>query len=222
MEDKPPYGPKAPDADDHPAPSLVLGSPQSLARVARELGHSIFQIELPISRTQGRTGYLGPGSYTEGPDFSGQTLQAIESEGWRLEHAGYFYRPRSADTHDRVALNGSTEAFSGETVGVYVFRPAPAGPRVLSQRPRIQKSEQQLVQERWAGARAIARKLANDPRLPIDEKIELLSLVGGEFTWTKGSNCQVVLQGKTYQFNDGREFGDWLLKAVVPRLNDKT
>lgn len=52
-----------------------------------------------------------------------------------------------------------------------------------------------------AAARAIARKLASDPRLPIDEKVELLTLVGGKFAWTKGSNCEVLLQGKTYRWS---------------------
>jgi hypothetical protein len=53
---------------------------------------------------------------------SAAILGEIESVGWRLEHAGYFYMITSETSSSRVFLSGEATAVSGVTVGVYLFR----------------------------------------------------------------------------------------------------
>ena len=67
-----------------------------------------------------------------------------------------------------------------------------------------------------AAARRLAQRVHDDPRLPIDEKIELLERLGGTFSWEKGSSCKVVYKGQEKVFPGGKEFGEWLLSNIVP------
>jgi hypothetical protein len=51
-------------------------------------------------------------------------LEAIEVEGWRLEHVGYVYRVISSVSRDKFLSSGQQEAVTGEIVGIYLFRVA--------------------------------------------------------------------------------------------------
>ena len=54
-------------------------------------------------------------------------LEAIEAEGWRLEHVGYVYRVISTVSRDKFLSSGQQEAVTGEIVGVYLFRAVDGG-----------------------------------------------------------------------------------------------
>jgi hypothetical protein len=72
----------------------------------------------------GHVGTAGFGS-TDGrrtTSSSAAILGEIESVGWRLEQAGYFYMVTNETSSDRVFLTGQATAVSGVTVGVYLFR----------------------------------------------------------------------------------------------------
>lgn len=62
----------------------------------------------------------------------------------------------------------------------------------------------------------LAERVRGDPRLPIDEKIELLQLMGGKFQWDKGSTCRASYKGQDLTFPGGKEFSDWLTATVLP------
>lgn len=64
----------------------------------------------------------------------------------------------------------------------------------------------------------LAERVRGNPRLPIDEKIELLQHLGGKFAWDKGSSCRVSYQGQDLTFSGGKEFGEWLASVVVPSV----
>jgi hypothetical protein len=49
-------------------------------------------------------------------------LDEIENEGWRLEHVGYVFQPRSTQSRDRFLASGQVETIVGEIIGIYVFR----------------------------------------------------------------------------------------------------
>lgn len=63
-------------------------------------------------------------------DDHSSTLSAIESQGWRHEHADYVYRTTGASSRDKLLSSGQQESMSGEILGVYIFRATadPAGP----------------------------------------------------------------------------------------------
>jgi hypothetical protein len=54
-------------------------------------------------------------------DFSNE-IEAIESEGWHLEHAGYVYRMTGSVSRDKLLSSGQQEAIHGEVLGIYIFR----------------------------------------------------------------------------------------------------
>ena len=49
-------------------------------------------------------------------------IEKIESEGWRMEHVGYVFRPTRTVSRDRFLASGQQEAISGEVLGIYIFR----------------------------------------------------------------------------------------------------
>lgn len=69
-----------------------------------------------------------------------------------------------------------------------------------------------------AATRTLAERVRDNPRLAVDEKIELLHRLGGKFTWEKGSTCKVVYKGHEHSFPGGKEFGDWLHTRVLPEV----
>jgi hypothetical protein len=82
----------------------------------------IFQVAIPISETTEHAVALGATYATSQSASHAPILEAIEAEGWRLEHAGYVYRLTGSVSRDRFLASGQREAFGGEIVGVYLFR----------------------------------------------------------------------------------------------------
>jgi hypothetical protein len=64
----------------------------------------------------------------------------------------------------------------------------------------------------------LAERVRDNPRLPIDEKIDLLQHLGGRFSWERGNACLVNYKGQELTFAGGREFGDWLSSNVLPEI----
>ena len=102
-------------------------SPAGQARAAKASGTTIFQIDLPLSITKATVipwgDAYGQSSKTE--NYSA-TIEAIEKEGWKLDHAGYVYRVTGSESREKVLGSGQREAVSGEIIGIYIFRSAPA------------------------------------------------------------------------------------------------
>lgn len=95
------------------------------ARKARLAGQTVFQVDLPLSTTRGVAIPLtGAFAKTTPQDGSSHVIQDVEAEGWRLEHAGYVYRLTGSDSRQKVTMGGQEGAFSGEVVGIYLFRVA--------------------------------------------------------------------------------------------------
>jgi len=99
-----------------------LASPQGRAKTMFNSGAKLFQIELPISQTTARVAAM-IGAFTDKSNFDNtSTLEAIESEGWKLEQAGYVYRVLGSVSRDKFLSSGQQEAVSGEIIGIYIFR----------------------------------------------------------------------------------------------------
>ncbi|HLU91595.1 MAG TPA: hypothetical protein VKZ46_03330 [Pedomonas sp.] len=110
------------------AQERFAATPAGQARRARQSGRSIFQIDLSLSATRGAvlpmvTAY----SVSTEVGSAGNAIEAIEAEGWRLEHVGYVYRMTGSTSRDKFMASGQQEAVHGEIVGVYLFR-ATEGP----------------------------------------------------------------------------------------------
>ena len=92
------------------AEQIVAVSPAGSARAAKARGATIFQVDIPLSTTMGyTTALVGAFANTsETADFS-HTIQAIEKEGWHLEHAGYVYRVTGSVSRDKLLDSRSHE-----------------------------------------------------------------------------------------------------------------
>lgn len=101
-----------------------LASPQGQARLAAQAEGDLFQIALPLHSTERTLGGIIVGDktvkVTEGNHA--EVLASIESEGWRLEHAGYVFRQTESVSRDKLLSSGQTAAIAGEIWGIYVFR----------------------------------------------------------------------------------------------------
>jgi hypothetical protein len=94
------------------------------ARRARSEGHTLFQVSIPLSKTE-RDSYLF--TFTATTDMTQpatEIVEAIEAEGWRLEHVGYVFEQTGHITGARLLslLEGERAAVMGNIVGVYLFR----------------------------------------------------------------------------------------------------
>ncbi|WP_349343556.1 hypothetical protein [Marinobacter sp. MMG032] len=98
-------------------------SPAGKARAAKASGASIFQIDLPLSKTAATVIPLGDayGQSSKTNDYAA-TIEAIEQEGWRLDHAGYVYRVTGSESREKALGSGQREAVTGEIIGIYIFR----------------------------------------------------------------------------------------------------
>lgn len=96
--------------------------PVHRARAARASGARLFQASLPLSQTSGHTVALVGAYVATTTTEHGSVLDAIEAEGWRLEHSGYVYRVTGSVSRDKLLSSGQQEAVNGEIVGVYIFR----------------------------------------------------------------------------------------------------
>ena len=100
-------------------------SPQGRARAARDAGEKFFQISLDISQTERTvTSVLSGSPETKTRAAGGQlhVLEAIESEGWKLEHVGYVFQETGSVSRDKFLSSGQTEQVTGRVVGIYLFR----------------------------------------------------------------------------------------------------
>ncbi|WP_416396662.1 hypothetical protein [Allohahella sp. A8] len=93
-------------------------SPVGLARAAKSSGRSILQIIVPIRTADAKRGLTGGVFFTDSED--GSLLEAIENEGWALEHVSHVFQ-LNGSIKDTGFREGS-ERYAGEIVGVYIFR----------------------------------------------------------------------------------------------------
>jgi hypothetical protein len=98
-----------------------LATPVGAATAAKQAGQQFFEIQLEVGTHVGTAGF-GSAEGKRTASSSASILGEIESVGWRLEHAGYFYMITSETSSNRVFLSGEATAVSGVTVGVYLFR----------------------------------------------------------------------------------------------------
>lgn len=98
----------------------------SRARAALAAGSKLFQIALPLSQTAATVVAMSHASVHTRTTEHASMLDAIEAEGWRLEHANYVYRVTGSVSRDKFLSSGQQEAVSGEIIGVYLFRRVPS------------------------------------------------------------------------------------------------
>jgi hypothetical protein len=113
------------------AEAAFRASPAGRARTARELGHQLFQISLPLTATE-RTAWGVFSGGTAGSDALAMrttsvadhpdVLESVEREGWRLEHAGYVFQETGSVSRDKLLSSGQTASVTGAIVGIYLFR----------------------------------------------------------------------------------------------------
>jgi len=98
---------------------------QTFPRSAREAGANIFQIDLSVSKTSGWSNFsFGTFVSSSATNSAAGLIEAIELEGWRLDHVGYVYRVTGSVSTGKVLGSGEREVSSGEIVGIYIFRAA--------------------------------------------------------------------------------------------------
>jgi hypothetical protein len=114
-------------------------SPVGQARAARYHGQRLFELMLPVSETQ-RTmlGTLSgdPGLTRTATGSQRELLEAIEDEGWRLEHAGYVFQQTGSISRDKLMSTGQTAAVTGMIVGIYLFRATEGPPPAYAETTR--------------------------------------------------------------------------------------
>jgi hypothetical protein len=108
-------------AEERRKQEAFLATPVGAATAAKEAGQQFFEIQLQVGSHIGTAGF-GSTDGQRSMSSSAAILGEIESVGWRLEHAGYFYMITSETSSDRMFLSGQATAVSGVTIGVYLFR----------------------------------------------------------------------------------------------------
>jgi hypothetical protein len=48
-------------------------------------------------------------------------IEDVESEGWKLEHAGWVFQQTATASRDKLMASGQTEQIAGKIVGIYLF-----------------------------------------------------------------------------------------------------
>jgi hypothetical protein len=101
----------------HVLPDDRPSSPERLAYEAFERGDLLFQIDMPVSYTQGtkQATTTAASRTVHGPAVD--LLGAIEKQGWRLEHVAASYISQGT-----VGSGDFQAAHHGALVGIYVFR----------------------------------------------------------------------------------------------------
>lgn len=98
-------------------------SPAGQARAARNAGARTFQLSLPLSQTKGVAVPIFGGVTQNTTNFKhASTIDLIEAEGWKLEHASYVYQVVGSVTSKSLLAKGLQEAVEGEIIGIYIFR----------------------------------------------------------------------------------------------------
>lgn len=100
----------------------ATADPVGQARAAKAAGARLLQISLSLSQTTGHAVAMTGTNATTTSTQHTSTLEAIEAEGWRLEHAAYVYRVTGSVSRDKFLSSGQQEAVHGEVLGVYIFR----------------------------------------------------------------------------------------------------
>jgi len=110
------------EEDERRRAEAFAKTPAGQARAARAAGTRTFQLSLPLSQTTGHTVAMMGAYATTTNTQHASTIDSVEDEGWRLEHAGYVYRVTGSVSRDKFLASGQQEAVHGEIVGVYIFR----------------------------------------------------------------------------------------------------
>ncbi len=100
-----------------------LDSPMGRATTAKEEGHPFLELDLELSHSRREVTFFGTeidGGSTRAS--TGILLGAVESLGWKLEHAGYYFLPLAETSRERILGTSQRAAVSGQTRGVYLFR----------------------------------------------------------------------------------------------------
>jgi len=108
-------------AEEQRQRAAFLATPVGAATAAKESGQTFFEIQLEVGGHHGDA-WMGAANGQRTATSSAETLAQIESLGWRLEHAGYFFMVTGETSSERVLFSGEATAVSGVTVGVYLFR----------------------------------------------------------------------------------------------------
>ena len=108
--------------------AALLATPVGAATEAKRTGEPFLEVQLEVGTHIGNASW-GMSDGKRSTTSSARTLGQIESVGWRLEHASYFFMITGETSSSRVLMTGESTAVSGVTVGVYLFRntdaPAP-------------------------------------------------------------------------------------------------
>ena len=110
------------EEEDRAAREEFLRSPQGRARSAKEQGRTVFEFIGAVSSTTARSVAMSHVEVEEAQEDAWTWIEKIESEGWRMEHVGYVFRPTQTVSRDRFLASGQQEAISGEVLGIYIFR----------------------------------------------------------------------------------------------------
>jgi GH24 family phage-related lysozyme (muramidase) len=102
-------------------------SPQGQARQTKVAGLSWFQIQLGIQETY--KSFLTVLSKAREIQGAAAAIEAIESEGFELFQAGFYYQVTGQSSVDKVMSHGQTIGVSGSARGVYLFKATGVGPR---------------------------------------------------------------------------------------------
>lgn len=125
---------RAREAAEQQQAAQFSNTPAGLARAARAAGAHIFQIALPLSTTTASVLAMVGAFANTSTGQHASVLDSIEAQGWKIEHVGYVYRVTGSESRDKFLASGQQEAYSGELVGVYLFRvvnePIPNPPAV--------------------------------------------------------------------------------------------
>jgi hypothetical protein len=101
-----------------------LEAPLGKARTAKEVGSKWFQVELNLEVERAKaSAYLWGWARTSVSrlDDVGGMITAIEEEGWKLQHAGFLFRPTDSVTTNRSSGHSTMHIAAGKTLGVYLF-----------------------------------------------------------------------------------------------------
>ena len=108
------------------AEAQFWASPKGQARKAHQEGRWWVQIIAPVSES--RIGTSGHVSGFTSADAKMRTtdqtplIEDVESEGWKLEHAGWVFQPTATASRDKLMASGQTEQIAGKIVGIYLFK----------------------------------------------------------------------------------------------------
>jgi hypothetical protein len=99
-------------------------SPPGRARAAAAAGAKLFQLELTLAQSTAVVVPMMTASTATARHQHANTLDAIEAEGWHLEHADYVFMMTGTESRDKFLASGQQTAVSGEVLGIYIFRRA--------------------------------------------------------------------------------------------------